>query len=346
MVVVFLIAVGPNQTPPGMCLSAQRADGAYPQAGDLMAMAPCSQGRALNFQLLKGELKILSKVPVAAPVCLGAPPPPPIPPPGRPNHYYSCTAALAGGARLSFPFCNSSLPEDERLSDLVSRATCFEKAAALTSTGAAIPRLGVPILGAAEDTHGIVDGCIDPALLAADSNSTGCPTSFPNGPGMGATFHRALWTEIGQAMGREARGLNNMRVGPLYFLDPDINLLRDPRWGRAQEVPGECPYLTGEYGVNVIRGTQESTIDSRYIAAAGTMKHFQLYDLEGYQPNAKGTNLPPDASCDGQNESSPSNNCGRGTFDASPPARDFAGYYMAAWKQVAQRAAPAAIMCA
>lgn len=54
--------------------------------------------------------------------------------------------------------------------------------------------------------------------------------------GLGATFDRDLWHDIGTTIGLEARGLNNMRVGPLYFLDPDINLLRDPRWGRAQEV--------------------------------------------------------------------------------------------------------------
>ena len=76
------------------------------------------------------------------------------------------------------------------------------------------------------------------------------------------------------------------------------------------------------------------------------MKHFQLYDLEGFQPNDKAVKLPPDASCDGRNDSDPHNNCGRGTFDSSPPARDFAGYYMAAFKTVAQRASPAAIMCA
>ena len=69
-------------------------------------------------------------------------------------------------------------------------------------------------------------------------------------------------------------------------------------------------------------------------------------DLEGYQPNDKAVNLPPDASCDGPTDSDPHNNCGRGTFDSSPPARDFAGYYMAAFKTVAQRASPAAIMCA
>ena len=83
-------------------------------------------------------------------------------------------------------------------------------------------------------------------------------------------------------MGREARGLNNMRVGPLYFLDPDINLLRDPRWGRAQEVPGEDPYLTGEYGVHVVRGTQESEVDPRYLYS------WPGLDLDGPTPR------PPD----------------------------------------------------
>jgi beta-D-xylosidase 4 len=71
--------------------------------------------------------------------------------------------------------------------------------------------------------------------------------------------------------------------------------------------------------------------------------YFQVYDYEGYQPNHGDAGLPPDASCD---RNDPGPHCGRGTFDASPPARDFAGYYMQAFKTVAQRAAPAAIMCA
>ena len=109
-------------------LSAQKAGGAYPQAADLIAMEPCGSGRALSFKLgPDGELKILSHVPVAAPVCVGAPPPPPNPPPGRPSHYFSCTAGLRGGPRLSFPFCNASLPEVVRIADLLSRATCAEK---------------------------------------------------------------------------------------------------------------------------------------------------------------------------------------------------------------------------
>ena len=267
------VPVGPNQTPPNHCLTPM--DKSDPPTADIqVVMAPCSS-KALTFKLTSSNtLEVVSKVPIASPLCLGAPPPPPQPPPGRPDHWFSCTANLAGGPRLSFPFCNASLPEEARLDDLLSRATCAEKSQAVTSSGASIERLGVPLLGAAEDTHGVVDGCI-PAALAAP-NSTGCPTTFPNGPGLGATFDRGLWSEIGQTMGLEARGLNNMRVGPLYFLDPDINLQRDPRWGRSQEVPGECPYLTGEYGSYIVQGTQQNPIDSRYLSAAVTMKHFQL----------------------------------------------------------------------
>ena len=132
---------------------------------------------------------------------------------------------LAGGPRLNFPFCNESLPEDERLDDLLTRATCAEKSQAVTTSGVSIDRLGVPMLGAAEDTHGVGGGCIPSDSVAP--NSTGCPTTFPNGPGLGATFDRDLWSEIGKTIGREARALNNLRVGPLYFLDPDINLARD-----------------------------------------------------------------------------------------------------------------------
>ena len=346
------LPVGPGQTPGGLCLTAQNvADegGDAPLPGGPLVMAPCGAGsgkHALRFSYdgTTQQLRVLSSVHVAEPLCLAAPVPPPAPPPHRPDHWFSCTANLAGGARLPHPFCNASLPEEVRLNDLVGRATCLEKAAAVTSQGAAIPRLGVPRLGSAEDTHGVGGGCIPVAQRDPNSNSTGCPTTFPAGPGLGATFDRGLWRAVGAAIGTEARGLNNERVGPLYFLDPDLNLLRDPRWGRAQEVPGECPYLTGEYGVAVITGTQMGAtdglpvIDSRYLLAASTMKHFQIYDYEGYQPNHNSSGIPADAVCDNGGA-----HCGRATFDASPPARDFGGYYLGAFRTTAQRANPAAI---
>ena len=339
------LPLGPNQLPFGLCLSSSTLanGGSVPATGDTTEMLPCgSKSLKFAYHAATSEMVVVTAVPTGTTLCLAAPAPAPPPPPGRPNHYYSCTANLAGGPRLPYPFCNASLDEATRLDDLLARATCTEKAQCITSSGATIDRLGVPQLGASEDTHGIVDHCIPAALLPSGTNSTGCPTTFPNGPGLGATFDRALWTAIGATMGREARGLNNYRVGPLYFLDPDINLLRDPRWGRAQEVPGEDPYLTGEYGTYIVRATQTSARDPRYLLAAGTIKHFQVYDMEGYQPNTDSTGIPADAKCDSHG----GEHCGRSTFDASPPARDFAGYYMAGFQQVAQRAAPAAIMCA
>lgn len=220
-----------------------------------------------------------------------------------------------------------------------------------------VPRLGVPPWAAQEDTHGV--GC--PCLTNPAENSTGCPTTFPNGPSLGASFDRSLWTEIGQTIGLEARGLTNQGQGcTLYFLDPDINLLRDPRWGRAQEVPGEDPYLTGEYGSYIIDATQRGGEDPRYLTAAATMKHFAMYDFEGIggfgtvgardsYPPGPGPNT---SSCDGWTQSPTDdhpwyhNTCSRMNFDAYPPARDYAGYYMRAFQTVVQRGKPQAIMCA
>ena len=146
--------------------------------------------------------------------------------PDRPGDQLTPPGVLCsvGGARLPFPFCNASLPLDERLADLLPRATFAEKAALLTSSGAAIPRLGVPRLGSAEDTHGIGSAC-----GSAAPNSTGCPTTFPAGPNMGASFDRELWRLIGATLGKEGRALNNQQQAPLWFFDPDLNLMRDPR---------------------------------------------------------------------------------------------------------------------
>eukprot|EP00936_MAST-01D_sp_MAST-1D-sp1_P002142 g2142.t1 len=341
------LPIGPGQTPDALCLAAENvADegSAEPRAGSVLIMAPCDSALHMALDATTGQIAILSSAPVATPLCVGAPPPPPPPPPHRPNHFYSCTAGLNGGARLAHPFCNVSLDEASRLDDLVGRLSCEEKAAMLTSGGAAVPRLGVPALGSAEDTHGVGGGCIPAANRPANSSSTGCPTTFPAGPGLGASFDRALWRDVGAQIGLEARGLNNERVSPVYFLDPDINLLRDPRWGRAQEVPGECPFLTGEYGVQVVLGTQEGPVgrpaDPRYLLAASTMKHVWVYDYEGYQPNHDSTDIPASVRCDDPTH------CGRGTFDANYTQRDLAGYFLGAFRATAQRAAPAAIMCA
>eukprot|EP00041_Stephanoeca_diplocostata_P025797 m.683376 g.683376 ORF g.683376 m.683376 type:complete len:798 (-) comp22829_c0_seq1:1822-4215(-) len=252
---------------------------------------------------------------------------------GLPSHYNSCTANLTGGTRLQLPFCDSTLSIDDRIHDLVSRMTYEEKCAALDTNQPSIPRLGVPALQGGESTHGVASGCVP-----ATANSTGCPTSFPTGPGLGASFDRTLWIEIGNVIGREARALNNAGKSGVYFLDPNINLCRDPRWGRCQEVPGEDPVLTAAYAVHLVNGTQFGE-DVRYIQAAATVKHFSMYDMEGYIPRVDPQPHPPSGYCD------TSGGCERWNFDMVPPQRDFLGYYLKPFEEVITKSRPESIMC-
>lgn len=174
-----------------------------------------------------------------------------------PSHYHSCTFNFTGGKRLEFPFCNQSLPIETRLRDLLQRMTYEEKCAALDTSNPPIDRLGVASMTSSESTHGVMTGCGRPS----GPNSTGCPTSFPSGTGLGASFNRDLWSLVGRIIGTEARGLNNQANvtalgavpglptgGPsgLYFLDPNINLCRDPRWGRCQADYTPNPNLSPE----------------------------------------------------------------------------------------------------
>lgn len=198
-----------------------------------------------------------------------------------PSHYHSCTANFSGGSRLPYPFCNASIDTETRLDNLLSLMTLFEKAMSLDTSNPAIPRLGVPSMQSGESTHGIATGCGSPG----SDQSTGCPTSFPSGTGLGATFDKDLWKEVGAVIGTEARGLNNQGVAGLYFLDPNINLMRDPRWGRAQEVPGEDPTLTAEYATAIVNATQRgngSNADTGgYLLAASTIKHYSMQVSSG-----------------------------------------------------------------
>lgn len=136
---------------------------------------------------------------------------------------------------------NSSLPAAERVKDLLTRMTYEEKAASLDTGNPAIERLGVASMQGGECTHGVAGGC-----GVAAAGSTGCPTSFPSGPALGATFDKDIWSKVGQTIGREARALNNQAIpdpdsaaaetskgvpglppngkSGIYFLDPNINV--------------------------------------------------------------------------------------------------------------------------
>ena len=147
---------------------------------------------------------------------------------------------------IGLPFCNASMSVDERVVDLVQRATLEELQAQLLlgpDDTPGIPRLGVPPMGTAEALHGVCTaleskqvGCLPEA--AAAPGSTGCATAFPAPLALGATFNDELFAEIGRAIAQEARALNNFNYGhnssqmllrhhnaqALTFFAPNVNL--------------------------------------------------------------------------------------------------------------------------
>jgi len=273
----------------------------------------------------------------------------------RPSHYYSCIENFAvNGTRLPFTFCNPNATLDSRLDDLLGRLSIWEKTKVLRVEGYEVPTLGLPKLGSHENTHGVKSNC---GRKNSHHNNTGCATSYPSGTGLGAAFDRELWREVGAAIGTEVRGFHNqpnyaMVQGhfvpglhnvdiSLYSLDPNINLMRDPRWGRAQEVPGEDPFLTSEFAVNLVEGMQFGSKDgdNDTLVSAVSVKHFSLYDFEGYIPRIDEGPLPS-GYCD-----TPAQGCQRWNSDSTPPLADFVDYFLEPFRQVITRAQPTAIMC-
>ncbi len=150
-----------------------------------------------------------------------------------------------------------------------------EKVTNLENNNIGVPRLGMPSTRYNEALHGIVSGCGQ-----ATNGNTGCPTSFPHATALGATFNRSLWRRIGSAISTEGRALANQGIVGLFFWAPDINLGRDPRWGRGQEVPGEDPFLTSQYVMEYSYHFQHGE-DDRYLKLVSTGKHYADYDQEG-----------------------------------------------------------------
>ncbi|HEY9127067.1 MAG TPA: glycoside hydrolase family 3 N-terminal domain-containing protein, partial [Acidobacteriaceae bacterium] len=146
---------------------------------------------------------------------------------------------------------NPQLSPEARAHDLVSRMTLEEKTAQLEDWATAIPRLGIPDYQTwNEALHGVA--------------RAGYATVFPQAIGMAATWDPKMMHQIGDVISTEARAKYNQaqREGNhrifygLTFWSPNINIFRDPRWGRGQETYGEDPYLTGRMGVAFITGVQ------------------------------------------------------------------------------------------
>jgi beta-glucosidase-like glycosyl hydrolase len=104
-------------------------------------------------------------------------------------------------------------------------------------------------------------------------------TSFPMALNLASTFNMNLVHQIAQIISTEARAASNANITGLDFFTPNVNIVRDPRWGRGQETPGEDPFLSSQYAYALVRGLQEGE-DSRYLKIAATCKHYVAYDLD------------------------------------------------------------------
>jgi beta-glucosidase len=168
------------------------------------------------------------------------------------------------------PYLNPSLPLNERVDDLVSRMTLEEKASQLVNQARAIPRLQVPAYDWwSEALHGVANA--------------GTATVFPEPIGLAATFDSPLIHDMAVVISTEARAKHNQAVRAgrrdimegLDFWSPNINIFRDPRWGRGQETYGEDPFLTGRMGVAFVTGMQGE--DPKYFRVISTPKHFAVH---------------------------------------------------------------------
>jgi len=210
------------------------------------------------------------------------------------------------------PYKNPALPFPTRVDDLVSRMTLEEKVSQMMNAAPAIPRLGIPEYDWwSEALHGVA--------------FSGVATVFPQAIGLGATFDPPLVNRMASVISEEARAKyneaqrqgNHGRFYGLTFWSPNINIFRDPRWGRGQETYGEDPYLTGRMGVAFVKGLQGD--DPKYLKVVATPKHYAVHS--GPEPE-------------------------RHRFDAQIGERDLRETYLPAFRATITEAHATSIMCA
>ncbi len=181
------------------------------------------------------------------------------------------TAVLAGVSTAQGPaYMNSSLPVEARVKDLVGQMTLEEKVSQMQNHSVGIPRLNVPEYDWwSEGLHGIA--------------RSGYATVFPQAVGLAATWDTTLMHTVATTISTEARSKNaealRNNIHSIYYgLDiwsPNINIFRDPRWGRGQETYGEDPFLTARMGVAFVKGLQGD--DPKYYKTIATPKHFAVH---------------------------------------------------------------------
>lgn len=203
------------------------------------------------------------------------------------------------------PYLDPSRPLPERVRDLISRMSLDEKAAMMANTTPGIPRLGMPRYDWwSEALHGVANA--------------GYATVFPQAIGLAAMWDDAFLGRIAEVIGTEGRAKFNGYKGTpeegiifrgLTFWSPNINIFRDPRWGRGQETYGEDPFLTGRLGVAFVKGLQGG--HPEYLKAAACVKHFAVHS-------------GPESL--------------RHVFDATPPEADLRETYLPAFETVCREA--------
>ncbi|PTQ95525.1 beta-glucosidase [Mucilaginibacter yixingensis] len=177
------------------------------------------------------------------------------------------------GARhhFDYPFQDPALSMEQRVNDLVSRMTLEEKVGQMLNSAPAIPRLGVPAYNWwNECLHGV-------------ARTPFKVTVYPQAIAMAATWDRNSIHTMADYTADEGRAIYNQSIKDdkhgiylgLTYWTPNINIFRDPRWGRGQETYGEDPYLTGEIGRSFVLGLQGN--DPKYLKAAGCAKHYAVH---------------------------------------------------------------------
>lgn len=208
--------------------------------------------------------------------------------------------SIARADAASRPYLDPDLPVSQRIEALVGVMTLPEKVSQLLHDSPAIERLGVPAYNWwNEACHGV--------------GRSGRATVFPQVIGLAATWNRELVQKVATTISDEARAKHHAALASgrrgqyqgLTFWTPNINIYRDPRWGRGQETFGEDPYLTGELGTAMVAGLQGN--DPRYLKTAACAKHYAVH-------------------------SGPERD--RHTFDARPSEKDFAETYLPAFEKL------------
>ncbi|MCE5177550.1 MAG: glycoside hydrolase family 3 C-terminal domain-containing protein [Porphyromonadaceae bacterium] len=215
-------------------------------------------------------------------------------------------------AAQSLPFQNTGLPVDKRVDDLVGRMTLEEKISQMMNDAPPIDRLGIPAYNWwNECLHGVA--------------RSGIATVFPQAIGMAATFDAEAMFRTAEVISDEARAKYHQALrshsqgqyNGLTFWTPNINIFRDPRWGRGQETYGEDPYLTSALGVSFVKGLQGK--DDKYFKTIATAKHYAVHSGPEYN---------------------------RHSFDVRPPLRDVWDTYLPAFEKLIRTGNAYSVMCA